>query len=92
MPAKLPWGPVVSLDMNQELCSGQNGVICLLIQQSTAMRMGSSHLFDNVRELSVGHDGQPLPYGRMKNARDAATITAVAVQPQIAIDRDSVSR
>ena len=56
------------------------------------MRMGSSHLFDNVRELSVGHDGQPLPYGRMKNARDAAAITAVAVQPQIAIDRDSVSR
>jgi hypothetical protein len=32
------------------------------------------------------------PYGRMKNARDAAAITAVAAQPQIAIDRDSVSR
>ena len=28
----------------------------------------------------------------MKNARDAAAITAVAAQPQIAIDRDSVSR
>ncbi len=28
----------------------------------------------------------------MKNARDAAAITAVAPQPQIAIDRDSVSR
>ena len=35
---------------------------------------------------------QPSPYGRMKNARDAAAITAVAAQPQIAIDRDSVSR
>ena len=35
---------------------------------------------------------QPLPYGRMKNARDAAAITAVAAQPQIVIDRDSVSR
>jgi hypothetical protein len=28
----------------------------------------------------------------MKNARDAAAITAVAAQPQIVIDRDSVSR
>ena len=28
----------------------------------------------------------------MKNARDAAAITAVAAQPQIAIDGDSVSR
>ena len=28
----------------------------------------------------------------MKNARDAAAITAVAAHPQIAIDRDSVSR
>ena len=28
----------------------------------------------------------------MKNASDAAVITPVAVQPQIAIDRDSVSR
>ena len=32
------------------------------------------------------------PYGKMKNASDAAAITPVAVQPQIAIDRDSVSR
>ena len=36
-------------------------------------------------------DGQSS-YGRVKNARDAAAITAVAAQPQIAIDRDSVSR
>ena len=42
----------------------------------------------------VGTSYQPAarPYGRMKNARDAAAITAVAAQPQIAIDRDSVSR
>ena len=33
-----------------------------------------------------------LIYGRMKNARDATAIVAVAAQPQIAIDRDSVSR
>ena len=49
-------------------------------------------VFDNVRDLSVGHHASSSPYGRMKNARDAAAITAVAAQPQIAIDRDSVSR
>ena len=31
-------------------------------------------------------------YGKMKKARDATAITAAAAQPQIAIDRDTVSR
>ena len=35
---------------------------------------------------------QPSPYCRMKSEIDAAAITAVADQPQIAVDRDSVSR
>jgi hypothetical protein len=39
-----------------------------------------------------GDLGALTPYGRVKSARDAAAITAVAAQPQIAIDRDSVSR
>src|SRR5262245_36746809 len=49
-------------------------------------------IFDNVSERSVGHDASPPPYGRMKSARDATAIVAVAAQPQIVIDCDSVSR
>jgi hypothetical protein len=48
-------------------------------------------VFDNVRDLSVGHDASTLTLRQNeKNAKDSAAITAVAVQPQIAIDRDSV--
>jgi hypothetical protein len=35
---------------------------------------------------------QPSPYCRMKNARDAVAITAVAAQPQIVIELGNVSR
>ena len=92
MPAKLPWGPVVSLDMNQELAIRAKRVHLPLDQAI------DNHVYGFVASSRkctrpFGWSSCKLPlYGRMKNARDAAAITAVAAQPQIAIDRDSVSR
>jgi len=71
------------------------GPLCARSGHQSELAAGSGcHLADQVRTrlLTSSASWYSLTYGRMKNARDAAAITAVAAQPQIAIDRDSVSR
>ena len=64
--------------------------LCQEADMQSELAAGSGrHLADQV---GTSYLPAARPYGRMKNARDAAAITAVAAQPQIAIDRDSVSR